>query len=75
MNIVKLCRIKYILKCLGGTCYINLLIVSDYDENDDIHHQIIWTKKKTRVKILYFNILNVSLKLFEKHLIKDNYVP
>lgn len=41
MNIMKLCRIKYILKCLGGTCYINLLIVSDYDENDDIHHQII----------------------------------
>lgn len=67
MNIMKLCRIKYILKCLGGTCYINLLIVSDYDENDDIHHQIIWTKKKTGVKI-YFNILNFSLKLFEKNL-------
>lgn len=50
---MKLCQIKYILKCLGGTCYINLLIVSDYDENDDIHHQIIWTKKKTRVNIIF----------------------
>ena len=72
---MKLCQIKYILKCLCGTCYINLLIVNDYDENDGIHHQIIWTKKKTRVKILYFNILNFSLKLFEKNLIKDNYGP